>query len=101
YRDGPADKDWIDIREGDYVLSIDGQDIKAGDDYWKILSTTENDYVPVKVSRTADGMNAKTFRIGAVNSLTNIKYNEWVLNNRDVVDKATNNDIAYVHIRAM
>ena len=89
YRDGPADKDWIDISNGDYVLSIDGQDVKAGDDYWKILSQTENEYVPVKVSKTADGANAKTFRIATVTNLTNIKYEEWVENNRDSVDKAT------------
>ena len=101
YRDGPADKDWIDISNGDYVLSVDGQDLKAGDDYWKILSVSENEYVPVKVSKTPDGANAKTFRIATVNNLTNIKYEEWVANNRDSVDKATNGQIAYVHIRAM
>ncbi|MES2178803.1 MAG: S41 family peptidase [Gemmatimonadota bacterium] len=101
YRDGPADKDWIDIKKGDYVLAVDGQDIKAGDDYWKILSSTENDYVPVKVSRSADGANAKTFRIATAANLTNIKYEEWVANNRDSVDKATDGQIAYVHIRAM
>jgi tricorn protease len=101
YRDGPADKDWIDINDGDYVLAVDGKDLKAGDDYWKILSTTENEYVPVKVAKTADGANAKTFRIATVNNLTNIKYEEWVANNRDSVDKATNGQIAYVHIRAM
>jgi tricorn protease len=101
YRDGPADKDWIDISSGDYVLSIDGRDLKAGDDYWKILSTTENEYVPVKVSKSPDGANAKTFRIATVTNLTNIKYEEWVANNRDSVDKATNGQIAYVHIRAM
>jgi tricorn protease len=101
YRDGPADKDWIDISSGDYVLSVDGRDLKAGDDYWKILSTTENEYVPVKVSKSPDGANAKTFRIATVTNLTNIKYEEWVANNRDSVDKATNGQIAYVHIRAM
>jgi tricorn protease len=101
YRDGPADKEWIDIRDGDYVWSIDGQDVKAGDDYWTILSNTENDYIPVKVSRTADGSDAKTYRIAAVDNLTNIKYEEWVANNRDSVDKATDGQIAYVHIRAM
>ncbi|MDQ6613076.1 MAG: S41 family peptidase, partial [Gemmatimonadota bacterium] len=101
YRDGPADKDWIDIKDGDYVLSIDGQDLKAPDDYWKILSENENEYVPVKVSRTADGANAKTYRIATVNNLATIKYEEWVNNNRDEVDKATNNQIAYVHIKAM
>jgi tricorn protease len=101
YRDGPADKDWIDINEGDYVVGIDGKDVKAGDDYWKILSTTDNEYVPVKVSKTPDGANATTFRIATVTNLTNIKYEEWVANNRDSVDKATNGQIAYVHIRAM
>jgi tricorn protease len=101
YRDGPADKDWIDITPGDYVLSIDGQDIKAGDDYWKILSNTDNEYVPVKVAKSADGANAKTFRIATTTNMTNIKYEEWVANNRDSVDKATNGQIAYVHIRAM
>jgi tricorn protease len=101
YRDGPADKDWIDIKNGDYVTSIDGQDVKAGDDYWKILSNATNEYVPVKVAKTPDGANAKTYRIATVTNLTNIKYEEWVANNRDSVDKATNGQIAYVHIRAM
>ncbi|HEY4306474.1 MAG TPA: S41 family peptidase [Gemmatimonadaceae bacterium] len=101
YRDGPADKDWIDINMGDYVQAIDGQDVKAGDDYWKILSKTDNEYVPVKVSKTPDGANAKTFRIATVTNMTNIKYEEWVANNRDSVEKATNGQIAYVHIRAM
>jgi len=101
YRDGPADKDWIDIRKGDFVLSIDGQDVKAGDDYWKILSATENEYVPVRIAKTADGASARNFRIASVTSLTDIKYEEWVANNRDSVDKATNGQIAYVHIRSM
>ncbi|MGH7615591.1 MAG: S41 family peptidase, partial [Gemmatimonadaceae bacterium] len=101
YRDGPADKDWIDISNGDYVLSVDGQDIKAGDDYWKILSQSDNEYVPVKAAKTPDGANAKTYRIATVTNMTNIKYEEWVENNRDSVDKATNGEIAYVHIRAM
>ena len=35
YRDGPADKDYVKIKVGDYVLAVDGQDLKAGDNYWK------------------------------------------------------------------
>jgi tricorn protease len=101
YRDGPADKEWVDINVGDYVLSIDGKEVKAGDDYWKVLSQTENEYVPVKVSKSADGAAAKTYRIATATNMTNIKYEEWVANNRDSVDKATNGQIAYVHIRAM
>ena len=101
YRDGPVDKEWVDIHTGDYVLAIDGTDVKAGDDYWKILSDSENEYVPVKVSKSADGANAKTYRIASVTNLATTKYEEWVENNRDSVDKATNGQIAYVHIKAM
>ena len=44
---------------------------------------------------------ARRIRIASTTNLTNIKYEEWVENNRDSVDKATNGQIAYVHIRAM
>jgi tricorn protease len=101
YRDGPADKEWLDLKVGDYVLAIDGQDLRAGDNYWKILSTTSNEYIPVKVSKTPTGEGARVVRIASVTNLGNIKYEEWVLNNRDIVDKETNEQIAYVHIRSM
>jgi len=103
YRDGPADKEWIDLAVGDYVLAIDGKDIKAGDNYWKILSGTLNDFVPVRYSKAASGENAKTARIASINAqaLTNLKYEEFVATNREKVEKQSNGQIAYVHIRAM
>ena len=36
YRDGPADKEWLDLKVGDYVLAMGGTDLKAGDNYWKL-----------------------------------------------------------------
>jgi len=101
YRDGPADREWLDLAVGDYVLAIDGQDVKAGDNYWTILSTAVNQYVPVTVAKTPDGRNPVTVRIATVGSLADIKYEEWVAGNRDYVERATGGRIAYVHIRAM
>jgi tricorn protease len=101
YRDGPADKEWLALSEGDYVLAIDGEEVKSGDNYWKLLTNTLHTYIPVKVAKTATGENARTVRIATVNSLNEIKYQEWVNNNRDEVEKATVGEIAYVHIRAM
>jgi tricorn protease len=101
YRAGPADKEWIDLKVGDYVLAVDGQELKAGDNYWKILSSTLNDYVPVRVSSSPRMEEARTIRINAVTSLTDIKYEEWVAENREFVEKESNGQIAYVHIRSM
>jgi tricorn protease len=101
YRDGPADKEWLGLATGDYVLSIDGQELKSGDNYEKLLSTTLNEYIPVRVAKSAGGEGARTVRIASVTSLQDIKYEEWVATNRAQVEKETNGDIAYVHIRSM
>ena len=62
YRDGPADKEWIDLKVGDYVLAIDGKELKAGDNYWKTLSETLNEYIPVRVAKSPNGDGAKVVR---------------------------------------
>jgi tricorn protease len=101
YRDGPADKEWIDLKVGEYVTAIDGTPIKAGDNYWQLLNSPLNEYVNVTVASSATGGEPRDIRLLAVNSLQNIKYEELVAKNREYVDKATNGQIAYVHIRAM
>jgi tricorn protease len=101
YRNGPADKEWLNLAVGDYVLSVDGQDLKSGDNYEKLLSMTLNEYIPVRVAKAANGEAARTVRIASVTNLGDIKYEEWVANNRAQVEKETKGDIAYVHIRSM
>jgi len=102
YKDGPADKEWIDLNVGDYVLEIDGREIRAGDNFWKILNGLLNEYVTMKVSSSPYGYSGvREIRIKTVTSLRDIKYEEWVAKNREFVDNESNGQIIYVHIRAM
>jgi tricorn protease len=103
YKDGPADKEWVDLAVGDYVLAIDGTELKAGDNYWKVLSSTLNDYIPVRYAKTPAGESAKTVRLASITAqaLNNIKYEQWVADSRAIVDKESAGQIAYLHIRSM
>ena len=101
YWDGPTDKEWINIKTGDYVLDIDGHEIKSGDNYWLPLNHAINDYVNVTVNSKPSKDGAREIRIKTVSSLRNIKYEEWVKKNRDYVEGLTDGQIAYVHIRSM
>ncbi len=101
YRGGPADQEWLDINEGDYVLAINGQGLAAGENYWPYLNDTLNAYLQITVADSASGANSRELRVKGTNSLRNIKYEEWIAENRDYVDQATNGQIAYLHIRAM
>jgi len=101
YWNGPADKEWIKLEEGNYVIAIDGHEVKAGENYWNILNHTLNDYVTVKVNSEPSPSGAWEIRIKTETSLRNIKYEEWIKKNRDYVEELTNGEIAYVHIRSM
>ncbi|MGH7502244.1 MAG: S41 family peptidase [Longimicrobiales bacterium] len=101
YRNGPADREWLGLAVGDYVIEIDGQELRAGDNYWRILNHALNEYVPVRVAKTAAGSDARTVRIRSLESISDLRYEEWVENNRAFVERESNDQIAYVHIRAM
>jgi tricorn protease len=101
YRDGPADKEWLDIKVGDFVLALEGEEIRAGDNYWGILNHTLNEYLTVRVADSPGGANARDLRIRTVGSLNNIQYEEWVEGNREFVERESGGKIAYVHIRSM
>ena len=106
YRDGPADKEWIDLKVGDYVVSIDGAPVKAGDNFWSLLNSPLNEYVTIGAaaappSGSGSAKGERKLRIKTVPSLSNVKYEEWVASRRAIVEKETNGQIAYVHIRSM
>jgi tricorn protease len=103
YRDGPADKEWLNIKAGDYVLAVNGTALKAGDNYFPLYGNLLNEYVTVRVASDPDpaSPSARDLRIRTVASLGDIKYQEWVKANREFVEKQTNGQIAYVHIRSM
>ncbi|MFO7768051.1 MAG: S41 family peptidase [bacterium] len=101
YRDGPADREWVAIEAGDYLMAIDGQAIEPPDNYWKFLNHTLNDYVTLTVSSSASGRDSREVRVQTVNSLRNIQYEEWVWQRRKMVEEWSDGQIAYVHIRSM
>lgn len=103
YKGGPADRDHVKIRLNDFILAVDGQDLKAGDNYWK-------HYTLAPAGRLEFTVNAKPTREGAwkarvtpVSALTlaNLQYEKWVDERRALVDRLSNGTIGYLHIRQM
>ncbi len=107
YPKGPADKEWLRLKVGDIILSIEGTKISAGDNYYSILNNLMNDYVDLQVS-TPDESGGSTvlgkarhLRIRHIGSTRSLKYDAWVEGNRKYVDKISKGKVGYVHIRSM
>jgi tricorn protease len=103
YEDGPADKDWVRVKAGDYLLAIEGKPVKAGDNYWQLLNTRLNRKVNVTFNSKPTEEGAWTSRIEAIstNAYSQLRYERWVKDRRKKVDELSGGRVGYLHIQAM
>jgi tricorn protease len=102
-KNGPADKDYVKIRVGDYVLAVDGQDLKAGDNYWKLFTTAPSDKLELLVNSKPGKEGAWLTKVRPVSSFQHgtLQYERWVAERRALVEKLSDGKIGYLHIRQM
>ena len=97
----PLDNDFVKIKEGDYLLAINGNTVKAQDDYYKFL-LNEYDKKIILTTNSSPTMNgAIETRIKPITWDFPLKYKEWTDKNRDYIDKTSDNKIGYMHLTDM
>jgi tricorn protease len=103
YESGPADKDWVKVSAGDYLIAINGKPVKAGDNYWQILNHRLNRKVEVTFNNKPSEEGAWRTRIEpiAAGAFNQLRYDRWVGQRRDMVAKLSEGRIGYLHIQAM
>lgn len=103
YEDGPADKDWVKVKVGDYLIAIGGKQVKAGDEYWQLLNDRLNRKVEVTFNSKPNEDGAWKTRIETINTIAyaTLHYERWVKERRQKVDELSNGRVGYIHIRAM
>ena len=103
YEDGPADKDWVRVKVGDYLLAIDGKQVKAGDEYWQLLNNRLNRKVTVTFNNKPADDGAWNTRVEAITggAYNQLRYDRWVKERRKKVDELSGGRIGYLHIQAM
>jgi tricorn protease len=103
YEEGPADKDWVKVSNGDYLIAINGKQVKAGDNYWEMLNHRLNRKVEVTFNNKPSEDGAWKSRIETVTSqaYSQLRYERWVKDRRALVDKLSNGRIGYLHIQSM
>lgn len=103
YKNGPADKDWVKLNIGNYILAVDDTDLKPGDNYWKLYSTAQGGRLEFTVNTRPDKDGSWKTRVTPTNSVNigNLQYEKWVTDRRAMVDKLSNGQFGYLHIRQM
>ena len=103
YVDGPADKDWIKVEPGHYLIAIDGKPLKAGDDYWERLGRRLNRKVELTLNTkpVPEGAWKVKYEPISLSTFADLRYERWVKERRALADKLSNGRVGYLHIKAM
>jgi len=90
----------VEVREGDFLVAIDGRDLK-GENPYRFLQVTRGQKVKVTVNGTPAAAGGRTYEIEPLRSENDLRYNRWLADNIATVLKASNGDLGYMHITAM
>jgi tricorn protease len=91
----------IDVKQGDYVVAINGQPLTAHDNPYRLLRTAPGQLVQLTVNAKPGNAGARTVLVKPIDDELPLNYLAWVEHNRAYVAKASNGEIGYVHIPDM
>jgi len=91
----------VDAKVGDYILSINGQELTGKDDPYRLLRNAADNPVALMLNSkpTMEGARAVSFR--PITDETKLIYLDWVGRNRDMVTEMTGGKVGYIHIPDM
>ncbi len=91
----------VDVHVGDYVLTINGRELRAGTDPYELLRAAPNQPAEWRVSADADGKAARTIRYQPLSSENSLLYLAWATRNRERVDGMSQGRLGYIHLPDM
>ena len=91
----------VNVRVGDYVLAIDGDELTANDDPYRLLRNKADHPVSLTINSTPAMQGARVVSYRPIADEGNLIYLDWVTRNRKRVEEATGGRVGYIHIPDM
>ncbi len=94
----PLSAPGIEVKEGDYLLAVNGVELKASTNIFSLFEQTSGRQVLLKVNATATLKDAKEITVKPISSDRQLRSLDWIENNRRKVDQLSGGKLAYVYI---
>ena len=88
----------VNVKQGDYLISVNGQEVKAADNLFRFFENTAGKQILIKVSPNADGANSREVTVVPVGSESGLRNLAWIEDNRRNVDKLSGGKLGYVYM---
>jgi len=94
----PLTQPGVNVTAGDYLLAVDGRELRATDNIYSFFEATASKTVVLKVGADPTGAGAREVKVTPVDNEWPLRHIEWMEENRRKVDQATNHRVAYVYM---
>ncbi|MFC2084957.1 PDZ domain-containing protein [Bacteroidota bacterium] len=96
----PLDQPGVEVKEGDYVLAVNGVKIDATKDPYAGFQGLGGKTIELTVNDKPDMEDSKKVIVEALTSEVRLRHLAWIEKNRKRVEEATNGKIGYIYVRS-
>ena len=97
-RRSPLTEQGVKVKEGDYLLAINGKELNVHTNPYALLENTVGKTVEITINSKPETSGAKTYTIRPIASELELFYLNWVNERRAMVDKLSGGKIGYIHV---
>jgi tricorn protease len=97
----PLSEIGVDVKEGDYILAVNGQPTNEVANIYETLINTAGKQVTLKVGPKPEMKGARSVVVTPVADESRLYYHDWVEKNIKTVDEATGGRVGYLHVPDM
>src|SRR5690606_9001296 len=94
----PLTEPGVDVKVGDYILEVNGKEVKAGDNIYEFFENTAGRIVMLTVGPNPDMKNSRKVKVTPVENEGALRNRDWVEGNIKKVHQDTNGQVAYVYV---
>lgn len=88
----------VDVKVGDFIVAINGEELKAPDNIYRLLDGTADRQTVLAIDDKPSMDGAREVTVIPVASEQALRTRAWVEQNRRLVDKLSNGQLAYVYL---
>lgn len=91
----------VDVKEGDYILSVNGVSLKDAETLAERLIDQADKTVELEVNTVPSTNGARKVLVTPLSDVSKLNYYNWVTENTRKVNEATHGEVGYIHIPDM
>lgn len=97
----PLTEPGVNVKAGDYLLAVNGRELKAPTNPYSLFVGTANQDVEITVADNAGGRNSRSLTVKTIPNELDIRLKAWIDHNRAWVNRESGGKIGYIYMSDM